>query len=64
MDYIVTIEEATKSFSNYPNTKGYPLSLKFEGYVIASKLETGLRQIRHPDRKVMGWAGLATDPAL
>jgi hypothetical protein len=24
----------------------------------------GLRQIRHPDRKVMGWAGLATDPAL
>ena len=62
MDYIVTIDDATKYFSNYPNTKGYPTFIKIRG--IRHCFEMGLRQIRHPDRKVMGWAGLATDPAL
>ena len=37
MDYIITIEDAKKSFTNFPNTRGYPTLLKFERYVIASK---------------------------
>ena len=62
MDYIITIEDAKKSFTNFPNTRGYPTFVKIRA--IRHCLETGLRLIRHPDRKVMGWAGLATDPAL
>ena len=28
MDYTVTIDEATKYFSNYPNTRGFPTFIK------------------------------------
>ena len=62
MDYIVSIKDAKKSFTNFPNTRGYPTFVKIRA--IRHCFETGLRLIRHPDKKVMGWAGLATDPAL
>ena len=62
MDYIVSIKDAKKSFTNFPNTRGYPTFVKIRA--IRHCFETGLRLIRHPDKKVMGWAGLATNPAL
>jgi hypothetical protein len=62
MDYSVSIEDATKYFPNFPNTRGYPNFTMIRA--IRHCLEKGLRQIKHPDRDVMGWAGLATDPEM
>jgi hypothetical protein len=62
MDYIVSIDDATKYVINFPNTRGFPTFLKVRG--IRHTFETALRQIRHPDRSVMGWSGLVTDPEL